>query len=217
MYCCIFHPVWYRWYGSVLLCFAVLFVHQLFRRYSVEVRNDKRMRLKNLVFLIPVILVLTVPPNATTSGTLPNKNVQMLSMAGADTPDTEDISEPVPVGGSTNRTTWNNAENPGHPRQCQRIRQPRIYRRRETETSAAAVEPADALPCRLVDDTVPFDVSADMFDACIYSSATELAGADDDAIRFRLYRTILFLRIRLWSRGYISIAVPRTRRSSDFT
>ena len=161
------------WFGFAV--FAVLFVHQLFRRYSVEVRNDNRMRLKNLVFLIPVILVLTVPPNATTSGTLPNKNVQMLSMAGADTPDTEDISEPVPSAavqtappGTTQRPRPSEAMPTDTPTED--------IPEEETETSAAAVEPADALPCRLVDDTVPFDVSADMFDACIYSSATELAG-----------------------------------------
>lgn len=168
------------WLGFVVL--AALSVYQLFQVKQCErqAHREKTIRLYSLVFLIPVILIITVTPSESTSGTLPNKNVQMLSLSPGDTSDADAADDTVSPDAQQSATPLDTPLPTKSPRPSSEIVQQGEENTEEAEedmeSSADTIEAADAAPCVFSDETVPFDASADLFSDYIYDTVEELDG-----------------------------------------
>ena len=172
------------WFGLVV--FAVLVIYQFLHlaRCLRENRSDTKIRLNSLLFMVPIVLMLTVMPNENTSGTLPGKSVQMLSLTS------ESASEEEETGESALLETEQNEPMPDVEPSTQYsqtatsdpIQMDEVAVEATDETTETSVEPievievADAMPCTLGDETVSFDVSDDLFSDYIYDTVKELEG-----------------------------------------
>jgi putative membrane protein len=106
-----------------------------------------------LLFAVPVVLLLTVMPNATTSGTLPNQNVKMISLS-AETATAVQTEEAAQV--------ESNGESDSAPV--------------KTYESVSVEELASLNSCILEDETAPFDPSADLFSKYQKDTLEDLVG-----------------------------------------
>lgn len=81
------------WFGLAVL--TALFAYQLFQILKAMRKKQWHgsMRLGMLLFCVPVVFILTVMPDGSTSSALPNHNVQMVSMAGESTGGNSDSNE----------------------------------------------------------------------------------------------------------------------------
>ncbi len=159
--------VWFGWAALIALC--VYQAGHVWRSIS-EGRADSKLRLGSLLFLIPVVLLMTVPPNADTLAALPNRNVQILNFSQS----TAAISAGASVSPSTTPGETSAATQPSAT-----ASQPAAISPQPTASAQPLVETievSDAIPCVLSGETVPFDPSVDQFTDCIYSSAEELDG-----------------------------------------
>ncbi len=165
------------WFGLVV--FAVLVIYQFLHlaRCLRENRSDTKIRLYSLMFLVPIVLMLTVMPNENTSGTLPGKSVQMLSLTSESASEEEETGESALLETEQNEPPTD-AEPPAQNPQADAVAptQTEEAAAKPIETSVEAIEVADAAPCTFSDETVPFDVSDDLFSNYIYDAVEELAG-----------------------------------------
>ena len=169
------------WFGFVVL--AMLAAYQFFHLGQClrEVHHENRPRLNSLMFLIPVVLILTVMPNESTSGTLPGKNVQMLSLANENTSDADETSESASLiaeqsdlPSDTQQIAQDSQTSTPIPEQTGEETEKETED--EAETTVETIEAADAAPCSFSDETVPFNASDDLFSSYIYDTVEELAG-----------------------------------------
>ena len=169
------------WFGLVV--FAVLVIYQFLHlvRCLRENRSDTKIRLNSLLFMVPIVLMLTVMPNENTSGTLPGKSVQTLSLTS------ESASEEEETGESALLETEQNEPMPdvepsmqysqtatSAPTQIEEAMEEATEE--PAETSVEPIEVADAMPCTLGDETVSFNISDDLFSGYIYNTVEELNG-----------------------------------------
>ena len=169
------------WFGLVV--FAVLVIYQFLHlaHRLREGRSDAKIRLNSLIFLIPIVLMLTVMPNESTSNTLPNKNVQMLSLTSESASEEEetgesalletDQNEPMP---EVEPSTQYSQTPTSAPTQMEEATEEATEE--PAESSVEPIEVADAMPCTLGDETVSFNISDDLFSGYIYDTVKELEG-----------------------------------------
>ena len=190
------------WFG--FLAIAALAVFQLWQIGTSPAKGGK-IWLGSLVFLIPLVLLLTVPPDDTTSGTLPNQNIKLLNLVK------ENTAPSVPTGEKAVQTEAPSAVNT--PEATQTIS--------PSPTSSASAEgdepsreqptaPVDTIdasqaePCTLKGGTLSFDASADKFSDYLYDSPEDLAGQEMTLYGF-VYKDASFPEnVILISRLYIS-------------
>lgn len=156
------------WFGFIVL--TVLSIYQLWQILMGPACHKKGIRLGSLVFLIPIILILTVTPNDNTSAALPNQNVKLMSMAKNDALETdEDTVSASPLPSQTDEETAEASQSPA----------PAATRdetvKEETE-SVNTIDASDALPCVFEEGTAAFDASTDKFSDYLYNSPEELSG-----------------------------------------
>ncbi len=147
------------WFGFVVL--LVLLAYQLFciAQRNDSVHDKNRFRINSLVFLIPIVLIMTVTPNENTSSALPNQNVDRLNAI------TENTIETLEKDDTTPPTTDQGLE--------QTIEPPKVG---AVEDKRETIDVDNALPCVLVDKTIEFDSVTDLFSEYLYYSVDELAG-----------------------------------------
>ena len=152
------------WFGFVVL--VILSIHQFVRlgKCLGEARQNSMIQLNGLVFLIPIVLMLTAMPNESTSNNLPNRNVHMGSLAGqnstANAAET-DILVDVQDGTETQEKTEKNVKTISGDMGIE---------------DAGPIDPADAEPCIYNREKVPFGASGDLFNQYLYKTTDELLG-----------------------------------------
>lgn len=168
------------WFGFVIL--AVLSVYQLWHigKCLSETHPVKKGRLGILMFLIPVILILTVAPNESTSGTLPNQNVKMLNMVSESSLDTTNASKtvsPSPVQSELSAETQAETQStkPSATSPAQDDDESKDTQDEQTDL-VETIDITDALPCVLEEGTAHFDASADSFTEYLYDSVEDMVG-----------------------------------------
>ncbi len=158
------------WFGFIVM--SALAVFQMWQIKTGPVSRDKKIRLGNLVFLIPIVLMLTVTPNENTSAALPNQNVKLVSLAKQEPPKAaeKEASTLPPTEPTEPSESIQPAEQSAVPSPS-----PANEEKGEADTPDA-MQAADAVSCVLKKGTVPFDDSTDSFSENLYYSAEELAG-----------------------------------------
>lgn len=157
------------WFGFIVM--SVLSVYQLGRIISGPAGQERKIHLGYLVFLIPIVLILTVTPNENTSAVLPNQNVKLVNMLKntADNTVEDDtgvlLKETAETLKDTEQTEQNSLSTPS----------PIKEEAKTTEQAdiANTILASDAVPCVLKDETVPFDDDTDSFSE--FLSPEELA------------------------------------------
>ena len=166
------------WFGFIVL--AALSVYQLWHigKCLSAMHLVKKGRLGVLMFLIPIILILTVAPNASTSGTLPNQNVKMLSLASESSPDAAKASETVSPSSEKSMEDITDAIQSEQPSATSSVQTDEKTEELQEEATdpVETIDVSDALPCALKDGAAKFDASADSFSDYLYYSVEEMEG-----------------------------------------
>ena len=134
------------WFG-----FAVLIVLLAYYIVSTVEGLRKKQKLQNprfgiVLFMVPVLLVLTVTPDQNTAGSLPNQNIKAVSLTAK----------------STAQTTQKDTDR-------------ELQQEQQTEAMLAEA-PGTLLPCAVEEETTFFDSDADRFSDYIYSTLEETLG-----------------------------------------
>lgn len=173
------------WFGFVVLVVLVIYQFCHLARCLRENRSETKNQLNSLMFLIPIVLILTVMPNESTSGTLPGKSVQMLSLTSESTSNPNEVSESDQIAAEQSELTLDEEPSEQYsqtatsaPTQMDEVVEEATEETTEeqTKTSVETIEVADAIPCILGEETVSFDISDDSFSSYIYDTVEELAG-----------------------------------------
>lgn len=166
------------WFGFIVL--ATLLIYQLWHigKCLSETHPVKKGRLGILMFLIPIILILTVAPNENTSGTLPNQNVKMINMASDISTSAAKISETVsPSSPTISVSDTPDAIQSVEPSSTNPLQEDDEAEEAQEQTdSVETIDVSSALPCVLEEGTTDFDASADLFSEYLYYSVEDMAG-----------------------------------------
>ena len=141
------------WFGLIVL--IILNIYQAF--HIVRSARDRQakgpFKAGMLLFFVPVLLILTVPPDSGTTGSLPNQNVQMISLA------TQSEAAAQPADAKQAEPTADSPDATLAPVQ------------------SISMEEIAGLPaCTLMDETAFFNSEADDFREYLYQSIDELVG-----------------------------------------
>lgn len=156
------------WFGFIVM--ASLAVFQIWQIIAGWKNHERKIRLGNLIFLIPVILMLTVTPDKNTSGTLPNQNVKLVSMVKSTPQADETVVLPSPTASVEPSSDAQQTQTSAAPSQSP------ATAAEEQADAADAMLAADAAPCVYKEGTVPFDDATTSFSNMLYASAQDLAG-----------------------------------------
>ena len=144
------------WFGFVVL--ALLSIYQVSRVLKSIRERNRSVRLYGLVFLLPLVLMLTCPPVADTPQTLPNTGYALQQSAPTASPDT---GQQLP------------AQSPS----ASEMPQPSPAEPTQEQTPAVRSTAANGLaPSVFSKELVELDADADRFHEYIYKSNEELLG-----------------------------------------
>lgn len=158
------------WFGFIVL--TVLAIDHLWQILMGPSCHDRGIRLGSLVFLIPIVLILTVTPNDNTSAALPNQNVKLMSMTKNDALETdEDTVSASPLPSQSDEATAGASQSlaPSATSSTDETV------KEETE-SVNTIDASDALPCVFEEGIAAFDASTDKFSDYLYDTPDELSG-----------------------------------------
>ena len=135
------------WFGFLML--IILSVYQTVRivRCLRRRQSPGAIRLGVLLFLVPVFFIATAMPDTSTPGSLPNQNVQRLSLADESTVEATDDGEPEDAAQASG-----------------------------VSEQAEAVDVSSLPACVLEPETALFDPSADLFSEYLHSTVEDLIG-----------------------------------------
>ncbi|MEX1307790.1 MAG: TIGR03943 family protein [Eubacteriales bacterium] len=166
------------WFGLVVL--VILTIYQFIRLGQCFGESGKghAIHLKGLVFLIPIVLMLTAMPNEDTVNALPNRNVQMGTLVAQSSSATvEDTATK-----ETKKDTLANAqsepaqETDAQETEAEAEKNVKIATGDMGVQSDGPIDPADAIPCVYNEGKVPFGEGGDLFNEYIYNTTEELVG-----------------------------------------
>ncbi len=158
------------WFGFAVMIFLAAF--QLRQILSGTASHERKIRLSHLVFLIPIILMITVTPDENTSAALPNQNIKLVSMVKNTPSAAESETNTLPSPTTSAKPSEDSQEAQTSPMSSESP----IEADEPQDEAADAMPASDAVPCVLKSGTVPFDDATDSFSDMLYNSAEELAG-----------------------------------------
>ena len=143
------------WFGLVVL--TILTVYQFIRvgKCLGDATRSAKIQLNGLVFLIPIVLMLTAMPNESTANSLPNRNLQMSGWTDPTSAATEGGESLVSEESEKNVKTATGDMG---------------------VEVAGPIDPADAEACIYTDKIVLFGQQGDLFNKYIYNTTDELLG-----------------------------------------
>lgn len=145
------------WFGFIVL--ALLALYQVTRVVKSIREKGKTMRVYGLVFLVPLVLMLTCPPVADTPQTLPNTGFALQQAMPTASPDEQALPEQT------------QSSSDGLPEQTQSAQPTQEHKPAMRSTAADELTPS-----LLSKELVEFDVDGDKFHEYMYKSNEELIG-----------------------------------------
>ncbi len=146
-------PMAWMGFGVLVILSGYQFI-RLGQCLGAEISGERRIQLNSLVFLIPIVLMLTAMPNANTSASLPNQNVQMVNLAEQDGAGILDSDAKTVKSGNRDSAI------------------------------TKAIDPSTAEPCVFTATQVRYEKTNDRFDGYLDETTEQLLGRDIEIYGF---------------------------------
>ncbi len=144
-------PMAWMGFGVLVILSGYQFI-RMGKRLGAESGGGHEIQLQSLVFLIPIILMMTAMPNENTSAALPNHNAQAVSLAA------QTNSGETGAGQSQTDKTVKNGSG--------------------ISANNKPIDPSTAEPCVYTGNEVQYSESEDLFKEYLNQTTAELLGRD---------------------------------------
>ncbi len=164
------------WLGFAVLVVLVVYQAAAIIRSREEKETKKKiMNLSSLIFLIPVILMLTVTPDSSASAAIPGKTIQMPAISSEDTSSADEQDKVNAFDEHEELQTSASDKTPAE-QSTPKPEQTPAQSNEQDQVAGEAESMTSLLPCILQQGKEEFEPEEDQFSEYIYMTGDELEG-----------------------------------------